>query len=230
MIFSGLAAASLVAASSLFLDAAAFAPVAKSAIKHSSAALSVPHRRNTALPAFIATSEDAPRNIQPLEEWCTQYGVQKIDGIQLYTEDGLDYQMITTADIPAGTTILYVPGEMVLSSDRVAQELNSISDGGLDAAVQQLGRIGGASSIPKFYLFLKILMEYEMQENSSFLPYLDAMPRLYYCAVSMTDFCYECLPPLVFNLSRTERVKVSFSLCHRYLQLLNDVTSNRNSV
>jgi hypothetical protein len=103
-------------------------------------------------------SENSPRNLPTFEEWCTQYGVQKVEGIELYTEDGLDWQMITTADIPAGTTILYVPGEMVLSSDRVAQELNSISDGGVAAATDQLGRIGGVSSIPKFYLFLKLLM------------------------------------------------------------------------
>ena len=31
--------------------------------------------------------------------------------------------------------------------------------------------------------------------------------RSYYNSVSMTDFCYECLPPLVFSLSRRERVK-----------------------
>ena len=30
---------------------------------------------------------------------------------------------------------------------------------------------------------------------------------MYFNSVSMTEFCYECLPPLVFSLSRLERVK-----------------------
>ena len=154
----------------------------------------------------------------PLEEWLSQYGLQKIEGLELYTEDGLDYQLVTTADIPGGTTIFYVPAELIWSSDRVSQELNSISEGGVAAAVDQLGRIGGSSSIPKFYLFLKMLMEYEQGDQSNYYPYLDAMPRLYYCAVSMTDFCYECLPPLVFNLSRTERVKFD-----NFMQVLKKV-------
>ena len=40
-----------------------------------------------------------------------------------------------------------------------------------------------------------------------YLPWLDSMPRLYFNTISMTDFCLECLPPLVFSLSRLERVK-----------------------
>lgn len=52
-----------------------------------------------------------------------------------------------------------------------------------------------------------MLIEYEAQENSAYLPWLDSLPRLHFSAVSMTDFCYECLPPLVFNLSRAERLR-----------------------
>lgn len=229
MAFSRLGAvsSSLLALIASFSDTScAFSPVAQSAIHPAQL-----QRRNTALLGYIPISEDSPRSVPAMEEWCTQYGVQKIEGIELYTEDGLDYQMITTVDIPAGTTVLYVPGEMVLSSDRVEQELNSISDGGVANAIQQLGRIGGSSSIPKFYLFLKVLMEYEMQENSSFLPYLNAMPRLYYCAVSMTDFCYECLPPLVFNLSRTEKVKLdNFVQVIKKVDIISDSIKNNQEL
>jgi hypothetical protein len=89
----------------------------------------------------------------------------------------------------------------------VAQELNAASQGGVAAAVDQLGRIGGQNSVADFYLFLKLLVEYEQEDNSPFAPWLDSLPRLYYNSVSMTDFCYECLPPLVFSLSRLEKVK-----------------------
>jgi|EP00970_Alexandrium_tamarense_P012195 hypothetical protein len=177
------------------------------------------HLTTTTTLAAISTDENTPRNIPPFQSWCAEMGVQQMDGLDLYTQDGgVDYMAITTVDIPAGTTILYVPSGMVLSSDRVAEELNAISNGGVADAVNQLGRIGGGSSVPKFYLFIKMLMEYENQENSPFYPWLDSLPRLYFNAVSMTDFCYECLPPLVFNLSRTEKVKFD-----NFLQVIKKV-------
>lgn len=111
--------------------------------------------RHTNLPAHISTSEDSPRNLADFEEWCTQYGVQKMDGVQLYSEDGLDYQLVTTADIPAGTALLYIPVDMVLSSNRIAVELNSMSDGSVANAISKLGKMGGADSVAKFQLFLK---------------------------------------------------------------------------
>ena len=111
--------------------------------------------RHTDLPAHVSTSEDSPRNLADFEEWCTQYGVQKMDGVQLYSEDGLDYQLVTTLDIPAGTALLYVPADMVLSSNRIAVEMNSISDVSVANAVSKLGKMGCADSVAKFHLFLK---------------------------------------------------------------------------
>ena len=154
-----------------------------------------------------------------------------MDGVQLYSEDGLDYQLITTQDISAGTAVLYVPAEMVLSSSRVAEEFNSISDGGVAKAVEKLGKIGSAGSAPKFYLFLKLLMEYEAQEDSPYLPFLDSLPRLHFSAASMTDFCYECLPPLVFNLSRAERLKFdNFSQVIKSVDLISDSVKSNQEV
>lgn len=138
-------ATALVALASI-ADVAAFVSMANS-VSHSI--------HQTSLAAHISTSEDSPRNLQDLEEWCTQYGVQKMNGVQLYSEDFLDWQLITTEDIPAGTALLYVPAEMVLSSFRVAQEFDSMGDVSVAKAVEKLGKIGGAGSIPKFHLFLK---------------------------------------------------------------------------
>lgn len=142
-----------------------------------------------------------------LEDWGAQSGIQKVDGLELYSEDGLDWQYITTTDIPAGTTIMYIPAGVCLASSAVEAELKAASNGGVQAAIDQLGRIGGQNSVADFNLFVKLLTEYELEDNSPFLPWIDSLPRLFYNAVSMTDFCYECLPPLVFSLSRLEKVK-----------------------
>jgi len=197
-------ASSIVVLSAMAVDA--FAPLARSTNHKID---SIQQRLTTTKPlaAFINTNEMSPRNLPPLEEWSTNAGIQKVEGLELYTEDGLDWQYITTADIPQGTTIMFIPAGVCLSSSAIEAELNAASNGGMAAAVDQLGRIGGQNSIADFYLFVKLLVEYEQQENSPFAPWLDSLPRLYYNSVSMTEFCYECLPPLVFSLSRLERVK-----------------------
>ena len=198
-------------ASIVLLSAAveSFAPLARSSSRQPTTKCATLTKETTTTSLFaIATAEMAPRNVPQLESWAIESGIQKIDGLELYTEDGLDYQYITTADIPSGTTLMYIPAGVCLSSSMVAQELNAMSPtGGVAAAVDKLNKIGGQNSVADFYLFLKLLVEYEAQENSPYYAWLDSLPRLYYNAVSMTDFCYECLPPLVFSLSRLEKVK-----------------------
>lgn len=155
----------------------------------------------------VDIDENSPRPLPPLESWCAENGVQKMDGIELYSEDGLDYQAVTTVDIPAGSTVMYIPASLCLHSSAVGQELCAISPSVKEAA-DQLNKIGSGNSIPDFYLFVKLLMEYEAEDRSFYFPYLDSLPRLYFNAASMTDFCYECLPPLVFSLARMEKVKL----------------------
>lgn len=76
-----------------------------------------------------------------------------------------------------------------------------------------------------------VLMEYEAQENSGYLPWLDSLPRLYFCAASMTDFCYECLPPLVFNLSRAEQLKFeNFVDVLKKVDIISDSVKNNQEV
>jgi len=156
---------------------------------------------------YVNVAESSPRNMESFQEWATNCGVQQAQGFQLTTEDGIDFSVITTEDVPAGQPVLAVPANMVLSSSGCQQELSDMSNGGVQEAVQMMGRIGAGLSVPEFYLTLKVLVEYEKGDQSGYFPWLNSLPRLYLNAVSMTDFCYECLPPLVFSLSREERLK-----------------------
>lgn len=91
---------------------------------------------------------------------------------------------------------------MILSSSRTRQEIGDVEN-----AVDYLMRHGASAQVPTFLLVLKVLSEYEKGDQSPWFPWLNSLPRLFYNAVSMTDFCYECLPPLVFSLARQEKVK-----------------------
>ena len=197
--------------------AMAFAP----APMHSHAGASVMLRMSDVYGGYVNVDERSQRNIGPFDEWTTTCGVQRSEGLRLfptnpedqYNQD--DTSVMTDVDLPAGSPILGVPAGMILSSSNSRAELEAMSDslseqsdaGGVRKAVDLLSRLGAGDTVPKFYLFLKVLLEYTRGTESPYYPWLDSMPRLFFNSVSMTDFCYECLPPLVFSLSRRERVK-----------------------
>uniref|UniRef100_A0A7S2NSD2 SET domain-containing protein n=1 Tax=Leptocylindrus danicus TaxID=163516 RepID=A0A7S2NSD2_9STRA len=199
----------------------AFAPSSSSQF----ASIAKSSSTSTSLDAMLDTREQASRNMQPFDGWLSQCGVQRCNGFQFTSTDGLDWSIMTTENLPSGSPIIGVPEGMILSSNKAKQELEQMSRGGVQDAVKQLGMIGAAASIPEFYLTTKILLEYEREQQSPYFPWLDSLPRLFYNAVSMTDFCYECLPPLVFRLSREERTK--FDNIFQVLKKV-DILSDRN--
>lgn len=151
--------------------------------------------------------EMAERDVYSMEEWSTNYGVQKMDGIELYTEDGSDYQLLSQASIPAGSAVLFVPAGMVLSSNAVVDEFG----GSLQQAEQVLVQMdsGLQKRLPLFRLLVKILAEYDNGQESPFYPWLNSLPRQFYNGVSMTDACYACLPPYAGWLASNERIDYS---------------------
>ena len=112
---------------------------------------------------------------------------------RLYSEDGSDYQLITQSPIPAGSTVIYTPGDVVLSSNSVVNEFGS----SLQQAESVLVQIdmGTQARLPLFRLMVKILSEYDAGSNSPWYPWLASLPKQFYNGVSMTDACYDCLPP-----------------------------------
>jgi len=145
-----------------------------------------------------------PRDVYAMDEWATQYGVQKMDGIEIYSEDGNDYQLISQAQIPAGSPVVFVPAGMCFSSNAVVDELG----GSLQQAEQVLVQIdqGTQQRLPLFRLMVKILAEYDKGQESPFYPWLNSLPKQFYNGVSMTDACFDCLPPYAGWLASTERI------------------------
>jgi len=158
------------------------------------------------LAAFVDIQDSAARDVGAMDEWVTACGVQRAEGIQLTSEDGLDWGLMSTQDVAASSSLISVPNNMILSTSRAKEELEQV--GNINDAADMLRRLGAGDQVAQFYLFAKILLEYERGDQSPWYPWLNSLPRLFYNAVSMTDVCIECLPPLVFSLSRKERVKV----------------------
>ena len=137
----------------------------------------------TKLEALINIDENVQRDIGSMDEYMTNCGVQRAEGFQLTSEDGLDYSVMTTENLPAESPVLSVPANMILSSSEVREELT----GYVEPAEEMLEILG----VPKkqfamFHLFLKILIEYEKGDESPWFPWLNSLPRTYSNGASMT--------------------------------------------
>lgn len=167
---------------------------------------------------LVSLDENARRDVVTMEDWAVSCGVQTSDGFELTSYDGLDYSVVTQEDLPAGSPVLYVPNEMVISSSKAVQEFG----GALREAENELMKGGKVDQrlLPLFRMFVKILAEYEKGRSSPWYAWLNSLPRLYNTGASMTYACFECLPPYAAGLAMTERVQsVNFQKATKSLSL-----------
>mmetsp|Transcript_8549 Transcript_8549/g.11784 ORF Transcript_8549/g.11784 Transcript_8549/m.11784 type:complete len:449 (-) Transcript_8549:271-1617(-) len=156
----------------------------------------------------VNIDESTPREIQAMEEWAESCGVQKAEGFQLTCDDeyGLDVYAMTTENLPANSNVLFVPEQMILSSNKAIEELRTEE---MEKIEEFIFDFEAESELRHYYLTLKILVEYEKGEDSPWFPWLNSMPRYYSNAASMTPFCYQCLPSLMRKLAMEERANLN---------------------
>ena len=153
----------------------------------------------------IDIAESTPRDIAPLSEWAGSCGVQTVNGFQLSTDDGLDVFAITNQDLPADSPVLYVPNMLTMTGSKAREEFGA----GSSAAEQILTNSNESEYLPQFYLFLKVLKEYELGMESPWYPWLNSLPRYYSNGASMTEFCFGCLPPYAAKQSLAEKRRLN---------------------
>ena len=170
----------------------------------------------TAPPGLVDIADIwSERDVYSMEQWATQYGMQKKDGVELYSEDGGgDYALMTQSDVAAGETVIWVPSSIVLSSASVEEEFGLACLQEAEAVLMQVDEkafMKGKRSeshyrLPLFRLMVRILLEWEKGENSIYYPWLNSFPRQFFNGVSMTKRCFQCLPPYAGWLASTERI------------------------
>jgi hypothetical protein len=156
----------------------------------------------------VSVGEDAVRDVASLDMWATNVGFQR-DGCDLtvtYEDDGYggmteDWSMVASQPISAGSPVLFVPADAILSSGIIRNELYTF----LSSAEAILTDMGMEKDIPLFALFIKVLAEYERGEMSYYYYWLNAMPRKFNNGAAMTYSCFECLLPYAAKLAETER-------------------------
>eukprot|EP00567_Pseudictyota_dubia_P005470 CAMPEP_0197440126 /NCGR_PEP_ID=MMETSP1175-20131217/6702_1 /TAXON_ID=1003142 /ORGANISM="Triceratium dubium, Strain CCMP147" /LENGTH=438 /DNA_ID=CAMNT_0042970173 /DNA_START=63 /DNA_END=1379 /DNA_ORIENTATION=+ len=167
------------------------------------------------------------RDVFGMENWAIGGGCQKADGFELTSFDGQDWSVQTNQDIAAGSPVLFVPNEMIISSSKVAQEYGQA----IASAEQQLAQGNLQDQIPLFRIFFKILVEYEKGQGSPYFQWLNSLPRFYNNGASMTTQCFDCLPPYAGWLAMTERTNsINFRNALKFAPVLSEATVSNESV
>ena len=180
--------------------------------------------RVSAVSTLVDIDEKAPRDVPTMDQWASACGVQRVGGFQLTSTDGVDIYAMTTQSIPVNSPVLYIPSQMVLSSNRAAQEFGRMQE--VDVLLESLEV---TDQIRYFYLMVKILVEYQKGQDSPWFPWLNSLPRFYTNGASMTSACYECLPPFVRSLSLKERTNL-LCLDVRKVPFLSDQTKRNKDL
>mmetsp|Transcript_50916 Transcript_50916/g.122757 ORF Transcript_50916/g.122757 Transcript_50916/m.122757 type:complete len:561 (-) Transcript_50916:2114-3796(-) len=189
----------------------------------------------------IDLNEYAYRDIQTFQQWALeQCGIQTCDGFQLYDEDddnvdgsGQNTQqqqqqqqqpnrqnmgVMTSLGLEENSPVVFVPSSVILSSTRIKQE----EFGTLEEAERRLVSAKASDHVPQFYVFLKILLELQLGQQSPYFHWFNSLPRYYSNGSSMTPFCFECLPPLAGFLAQKERIQyIQFFQALKYIDFLD---------
>ena len=121
---------------------------------------------------YIDIDETASRDISSFEQWCYNYEIQRNEGLQLaYNNDGTDIHTVTSTDLPAGTCALYVPEALILSASKAMAELQGPD---MQAAEKIVYSVNAESELQRYYLMVKILVEYEKGEESPWFYWLNS--------------------------------------------------------
>jgi hypothetical protein len=181
----------------------------------------------------ISVERTAQRDIGSFQEWAVQCGVQMAPDGGFYLAPGTpsgshegdesEQEQFFAATATGGeenSCLLYVPGEMILSASRVAQDLEEYLS---PRSLQMLEERGLSHLYPQFLLFVKVLLEYEQGVESPYYPWMAALPRKWNTAASMDDFCLSCLPPYIKKLCHEERHQLAiFAQALRFFEYVSD--------
>jgi len=150
----------------------------------------------------LAVEETAPRTYESFPGWATHYGLNISPTFSL-TEDGGDWSVVSgTGSAKEGDELLHIPQMLILSSKRAEED----DFPRMRSLAQFFEQKGAKDLVPQFFLFLKVLKEYERGPDSPYFPWLDAMPRKFSTAICFDDFEMQCLPPFVGSLARLDRI------------------------
>ena len=164
----------------------------------------------------VDVSAQAPRNYNNFLDWANYYGVGQ-ENFQLNPQSS-NWGVSASQYAPAGSRVLFVPAMLRLTSERIRQDEFAALEPMINQMIDPTTSNGYINLPNHFYLFLKVLQEYELGDQSPFFSWLDALPRKFATAVTFSEFEMDCLPPFVKFLARRDRHN-----CQLFAQVLQQL-------
>jgi len=168
----------------------------------------------------VSLHPQAPRNYQSFVDWANYYGVIE-ENFSLQPSSN-NWGAAATQPANVGSRVLFVPAMLRLTSEQLRQDEFAHVEPVIAQSIDGTTSNGEINLQNHFLLFLKILQEYDLGDQSPFHPWLDAMPRQFNTAIEFSDFEMDCLPPFVKFLAQRDRH--NYDQFTQVLQQLNTPT------
>jgi hypothetical protein len=191
----------------------------------------------TALSATVAykvdVTETAPRNGYSFMEWASHYGIMP-ENFQLQPIQGdVNWGVVATQPARAGQRALFVPSMLRMFTPNIKQQEFPNIAPMIQQKIDPKTSNGDIDLANHFYLFLKVLKEYDLGTESPYYAWLDALPRKFNTAVNFRDVETDCLPPFVKFLSLRDQNNYSLfarTLKELYTPEISDETKNNMDI
>lgn len=146
------------------------------------------------------------RQISGLETWASENGIIMENGFELTqtSKDGQDWNVQLSTSACEGSRILHIPSQLILSGARIMDELSE-SDGFQDA-VSYVKQRNFDDELPQFFLWIKLLQEFEKGEASMWYHWIQSLPRRFDMALYYDHVEMECLPPYAWSLAKLQQL------------------------
>jgi len=165
------------------------------------------------------------RDIVAFESWSSRRGILKENGFVLSENDGSDWSVSVTESVVSGDRVLQVPSLLVLSSSKIRQETTMMDNTSI--ALEYLKNKKLESQTNQFLLWLKILQEYEKEDESILYPWLRSLPKKFSNAIYMDDVEVECLAPFAWSLATIEILHMDVFV--EALNMTSDIISQQTT-
>lgn len=143
-----------------------------------------------------------PRDLNSFKAWSKDSGILLVDGLNLSSSpEGDDWSLTLSKSLGEAQCLLTIPNSLILSSTKIRQEIGTDTS----KAVDYLKAKNIEDQSHQFDLWIRLLQEYELGENSRWHGWMQSMPRTFNSAVSMDEMELECLPPFAWSLAKMVR-------------------------
>ena len=179
----------------------------------------------------VDVSKEGQRDPNGLLEWAQYYGVTQENyqirpqpSTSTITQNDDNWGVYTTQAGRAGERALFVPAVLRITSQSVREQDFAEQAPQIAQAIDSTYN-DGDTDIPlacHFYLFLKVLQEYDQGSDSAYISWMNALPRTFHTGVTLTQYERDCLPPFVKFLMFKDRG--NYRMFRQVLNSLNTPT------